>query len=57
MRTKKSVAAATFGFIALVIAFDFSVSKTPNPYIQPPLFALGSGQAVSGALCTTAPPR
>ena len=57
MRTRKSIAAATLAFLALALAFDFSVSATPNPYLQPSLIALGSGQAASGALCTTAPPR
>jgi hypothetical protein len=56
MRSRKSVAVATLGFLALVLALDFSVSTTPNPYLQPSLIALGSGQAASGALCTTAPP-
>jgi hypothetical protein len=57
MRSRKSVAVATLGFLALVLAFDFSMSTPPNPYLQPSLVALGSGQAASGALCTNAPSR
>ncbi len=56
MKTRRSIAAAALAFLALVLAIDFSVSATPNPYVQPSLIALGSGQAGSGALCTTAPP-
>ena len=57
MKTRISIAAATLAFLALVLAIDSGVSATPNPYMQQSLFALGSGQAASGALCTTVPPR
>jgi hypothetical protein len=57
LRTRRAIAVAALAFLAAVVAVDFSVSATPNPFVQPPLIALGSGQAASGALCTTAPPR
>lgn len=56
MKTRRSIAIAALAFLALVLAVDLSVSATPNPYVQPSVIALGSGQAANGALCTTAPP-
>lgn len=39
-----------------LVAFDLSVSATPNPFRAPPLLALGSGQAAGGAHCSALPP-
>ncbi|MBN06317.1 MAG: hypothetical protein CMM45_00590 [Rhodospirillaceae bacterium] len=55
MRTKRSIAWATIAFLVLVTAIDMAASEAPNPYVQPPVLSLGSGQAASGAMCTSAP--
>ena len=53
MNTRRAIALAAIGMLALIVAIDIAVSDTPNPYLQPPVFSLGSGQAASGAMCTT----
>ena len=55
MTTKRSIAWAAIGFLVLVATIDMAASEAPNPYVQPPVLAWGSGQAASGAMCTTAP--
>ena len=55
MKTKLSVALAAIGLLALLIAIDIIVSEAPNPYVQPPVLSLGSGEAASGTMCTVAP--
>jgi len=39
-----------------LIAFDLAFSAPPDPFRPPPLLALGSGQAASGAHCAALPP-
>ncbi|WP_297772288.1 hypothetical protein [uncultured Roseovarius sp.] len=41
---------------ALFVAFDAMASDPLNPYTAPPLFALGSGLAATGAHCAAPPP-
>ena len=55
MSTKRSIAWATIAFLVLVTVIDMAASEAPNPYVQPPVLSLGSGQAASGAMCTSAP--
>lgn len=54
--TRKPVALAVVLAIAATVAADLSRSAPLNPYQAPPLFALGSGQAASGAHCAALPP-
>jgi hypothetical protein len=42
----------TLGFIALLLMVDNAESTPINPFNAPPVVALGSGQAPSGAHCT-----
>lgn len=46
------VAFVLVGFLAL----DMVVSDAPNPYTAPPMIALGSGLAATGAHCAAPPP-
>lgn len=39
-----------------VIALDMVESRPLNPYTAPPMLALGSGLAASGAHCAAPPP-
>ena len=55
MNTRRMIALVTIGFLVLVAIIDMVSSETPNPYVQPPLLSLGSGQAASGAMCTMSP--
>jgi len=54
MKTRKSIALTTIGFLLLITAIDLAVSQAPNPYLQPSVISLGSGKAPSGQLCTSA---
>ncbi|MEF2548465.1 hypothetical protein VQ045_14995 [Aurantimonas sp. E1-2-R+4] len=47
--------AVTAALVAALIAFDLAASASPNPFQAPPLLALGSGQAASGAHCAALP--
>lgn len=49
--TRLPVALAVFAALALTIALDVGTSAPLNPFVAPPAFALGSGQAASGAHC------
>ncbi|MEI4232875.1 hypothetical protein [Roseovarius sp. D22-M7] len=40
-----------------VIALDLAQSTPLNPYTAPPMLALGSGLAASGAHCAAPPPQ
>lgn len=45
------------GFVLLgFLALDVVVSDAPNPYTAPPMIALGSGLAATGAHCAAPPP-
>ncbi|ARE39176.1 hypothetical protein RGUI_1035 [Rhodovulum sp. P5] len=41
--------------VAGFLAFDLASSRPLDPYSAPPMLALGSGQAVSGAHCASLP--
>lgn len=41
---------------AAFVAFDASASDPLNPYAAPPMLALGSGLAATGAHCAAPPP-
>lgn len=54
--TRRITMAAAALLTGALIAFDLSVSATPNPFQAPPLLALGSGQAAGTAHCAAPPP-
>lgn len=43
--------------LAAYVAFDAMASDPLNPYGAPPMFALGSGMAATGAHCAAPPPK
>lgn len=53
--TRRPVAFAVLALIAGLILFDASASAPLNPFQAPPAFALGSGEAASGAHCAAVP--
>lgn len=55
MQSRMPVALGALVLLLIVLAIDVAVSKAPNPFVQPPLIALGSGQEASGAMCATVP--
>jgi hypothetical protein len=46
------VGALAFVLLGLILAVDLGTSGLPDLFTAPPAFALGSGQAPSGAHCT-----
>lgn len=54
--TRRITMLAVAAMIGALIAFDLAASAPPNPFKAPPLLALGSGQASSGAHCAALPP-
>lgn len=54
--TRRVTAVLALAMIAGVLALDFAESEPLNPYGAPPLLALGSGMASSGAHCAAPPP-
>lgn len=54
--TRRVTMLAVALMVAGLIAFDLSASAAPNPFRAPPLLALGSGQAATGAYCAALPP-
>ncbi len=52
--TRRPIALLVVLGIAGVLALDATISKPPNPYRAPPLLALGSGLAPTGAHCSAA---
>jgi hypothetical protein len=54
--TRAVISAAVLGAALLIVAVDLGASQPLNPFRAPPLLALGSGQAASGAHCA-APAR
>ena len=57
MVTRRTTASLVIAMLLALVAWDFAVSEPPNIYQAPPLFALGSGQAASGAHCSALPSR
>lgn len=55
--SRRAVAGAVLAALGALIAFDLSTSAPLDPFTAPPLLALGSGQATSGAHCTALPGR
>ncbi len=53
--TRRPVALLVLVLVAGVLALDLSASAPLNPYQAPPLLALGSGLAASGAHCAAVP--
>lgn len=53
--TRRRVAFAVLAAILGLIVFDGADSTPLNPFQAPPAFALGSGQAASGAHCAAVP--
>jgi hypothetical protein len=53
--TRRPVAFAVLALVVGILALDLSASAPLNPYQAPPLLALGSGLAASGAHCAAAP--
>lgn len=54
--TRRVTMLAVAVMVGGLILFDLSASAAPNPFRAPPLLALGSGQAASGAHCAALPP-
>ncbi len=49
--TRRPVAMAVMALLAGMLGLDLATSAPLNPYQAPPLLALGSGMAASGAHC------
>ena len=54
--TRAPVAFVVVALILAVVVWDLRDSTVLNPFQAPPVLALGSGQAASGAHCA-APPK
>lgn len=54
--TRRVTMLAVAVMVGGLVLFDLSASAAPNPFRAPPLLALGSGQAASGAHCAALPP-
>ncbi|MBP0484159.1 hypothetical protein [Sagittula salina] len=54
--TRRFIAALTLALLGGLLAFDIAASDPLNPFRAPPLLALGSGSAASGAHCASLPP-
>lgn len=52
--TRRITAGIAMAMLILLISADL-VSAPPNPYQQPPVFALGSGAASEGGFCGALP--
>jgi hypothetical protein len=52
--TRRLTGGLAIGFLVALAAFDAATARL-NPYVAPPMLALGSGQAVSGAHCAALP--
>jgi hypothetical protein len=55
MKTRRLTATLALAFIGVLIALDLGWSTPLDPFKAPPVFALGSGQAASGAHCAALP--
>lgn len=53
--TRRATLLGTTLLVAGLLAFDLAASAPLDPFAAPPLLALGSGQAATGALCTALP--
>ncbi len=49
--TRRPIAYAVLALVAALIGSDIAGSAPLNPYQAPPILALGSGLAASGAHC------
>lgn len=54
--TRRITATLALAMIAGILTLDLAESEPLNPYQAPPLLALGSGMASSGAHCAAPPP-
>ncbi|WP_168201363.1 hypothetical protein [Qingshengfaniella alkalisoli] len=52
--TRKFTASVAVALVVGVIGFDLAASP-PNPYVAPPMLALGSGQVAAGGFCGALP--
>ena len=52
--TRHITAALALGLLAGLMIFDLSTAQL-NPYVAPPVIALGSGQASAGGFCGALP--
>ncbi|ETX11442.1 hypothetical protein OCH239_20085 [Roseivivax halodurans JCM 10272] len=53
--TRRTIAGGALLALAALTVADLAGSETPDIYAQPPLLALGSGQASGGAHCAALP--
>jgi hypothetical protein len=53
--SRKHGVIALFVMIGALLAFDLGHSAPLDPFRAPPILALGSGHAASGAHCAAAP--
>ncbi len=53
--TRRPVAFAVLAFVVALIGADLAGSEPLNPYQAPPLVAVGSGLAATGAHCAAVP--
>ncbi|SPJ24901.1 hypothetical protein [Palleronia abyssalis] len=53
--TRKLTATIAGLLVVGLLAFDLAASEPLDPYAQPPVVALGSGAAASGAHCASLP--
>jgi hypothetical protein len=44
-----------FALGGIALGFDIAASTPLNPFVAPPLLALGSGEAAGGAHCAAVP--
>lgn len=51
------VTVAMLALLVGFIAFDAITADPLNPYTAPPMLALGSGLAATGAHCAASPPK
>lgn len=55
-RSRRPIALATLLLLGAVLALDLATSNPPDPYQQPALLALGSGEKADGAFCAAPVP-
>ncbi len=53
--TRKITATLALAFLVAVLALDLAAGIRPDPFAAPPILALGSGAAASGAHCSALP--
>ncbi|MBL3562484.1 hypothetical protein JMM65_17315, partial [Rhodovulum sulfidophilum] len=57
LMTRRPVVLSLLAAVSGFLAFDLASSAPLDPYLSPPLFALGSGEAAGGAHCAALPTR